>query len=96
MFTRLRARKRELLEEEVRLDEQIAQLTLYGSRTGNCRLTPLFPDEFGRVAGLTDEWIEWDRITWTWRTGYKFLNGFVKTHPDGFYYYFPFGFSVKV
>ena len=37
---------------------------LYGERSGHVQLTPLFPDEFGRIAGLTEDWIEWERIVW--------------------------------
>ena len=49
-------------------DEQRAQEALYGrqTRSGRVNLTPLRGDEFGRVVGFpeSDEWIEWDRITW--------------------------------
>lgn len=53
-------------KEDAGLDEVQTQIALYGNgaRSGHVRLTPLFPDEFGRIAGLTDDWIEWDRISW--------------------------------
>lgn len=62
-WAEIKAKKQALLEEERRLDEKLAQLTLYGDRHGHVTLTPLFPDEYGRMAG-NQEWIEWDRITW--------------------------------
>ena len=59
----------------VELDEDRAQRLLYGreNRSGHVRLTPLRPDEFGRIAGLTDEWIEWDRIVWPFHKAHSLL-----------------------
>ena len=47
-------------------DEDQVRRELYGpqTRSGRVRLTPLFPDEYGRIAGLSDEWIPWDEVNW--------------------------------
>lgn len=46
------------------MTEADVRARLYGQRSGHCQLTPLFPDEFGRIAGLTEDWTEWERIRW--------------------------------
>jgi hypothetical protein len=54
------------MERTEAMSEMRARDTLYGpqTRSGQVNLTPLQPDEFGRPAGLSDEWIPWDSISW--------------------------------
>lgn len=65
-------------------DEGMAREALYGrqTRSGHCSLTPLRPDEYGRVAGFPEsfEWIEWDRIMWPFESKHSVMVGISNDH----------------
>lgn len=64
-------RRRKLSEPRELLDEALARNVLYGSHTRSgdpvhVWLTPLFPDEDGRPAGIDSLWKDWDSISFDW------------------------------
>lgn len=61
--------------------EHTAREALYGphTRSGEVWLTPLFPDEDGRPAGIDALWKDWDSISFDWPENVeRFVEGFAR------------------